>query len=196
MSWTAPARDAELHGVAGEFVTRTAPHTRVTPDGAADPVPGGLRCRRRPRRGTTPWRRTRHGLNESRSSSALREGGARAQPGITSRRCSPSSTARSPSAHLKRPELGRRAHLRGSRSEGDGGARCLSSRSSDPSEAASSGPFFVCHRCHLCRLAPHSPFPPPSPPPDKRRAAAGLTCQRRGNPSGRHAPPEGRRPRL
>lgn len=31
MSWPAPARDAALHGVAGEFVTRTAPHTESDP---------------------------------------------------------------------------------------------------------------------------------------------------------------------
>ena len=30
-SWPAPARDAALHGVAGEFVTRTAPHTESDP---------------------------------------------------------------------------------------------------------------------------------------------------------------------
>jgi hypothetical protein len=26
-AWPTPARDTALHGVAGEFVTRTAPHT-------------------------------------------------------------------------------------------------------------------------------------------------------------------------
>jgi hypothetical protein len=31
MSWPAPARDAALHGVAGEFVTRTARHTESDP---------------------------------------------------------------------------------------------------------------------------------------------------------------------
>ena len=31
MSWPAPARDAALHGIAGEFVTRTAPHTESDP---------------------------------------------------------------------------------------------------------------------------------------------------------------------
>ena len=31
MSWPAPARDTALHGVAGEFVTRTAPHTESDP---------------------------------------------------------------------------------------------------------------------------------------------------------------------
>jgi hypothetical protein len=31
MSWPAPARNAALHGVAGEFVTRTAPHTESDP---------------------------------------------------------------------------------------------------------------------------------------------------------------------
>jgi hypothetical protein len=30
-SWPAPARDAALHGIAGEFVTRTAPHTESDP---------------------------------------------------------------------------------------------------------------------------------------------------------------------
>jgi len=30
-SWMAPARDAALHGIAGEFVTRTAPHTESDP---------------------------------------------------------------------------------------------------------------------------------------------------------------------
>ncbi len=31
MSWPAPARETALHGVAGEFVTRTAPHTESDP---------------------------------------------------------------------------------------------------------------------------------------------------------------------
>ena len=31
MSWPAPAREAALHGPAGEFVTRTAPHTESDP---------------------------------------------------------------------------------------------------------------------------------------------------------------------
>lgn len=31
MSWPAPAADAALHGVAGEFVRRTAPHTESDP---------------------------------------------------------------------------------------------------------------------------------------------------------------------
>ena len=31
VSWPAPARDAALHGIAGEFVTRTAPHTESDP---------------------------------------------------------------------------------------------------------------------------------------------------------------------
>ena len=31
MIWPAPARDAALHGIAGEFVTRTAPHTESDP---------------------------------------------------------------------------------------------------------------------------------------------------------------------
>ena len=30
-AWPAPARDAALHGIAGEFVTRTAPHTESDP---------------------------------------------------------------------------------------------------------------------------------------------------------------------
>jgi hypothetical protein len=30
-AWPTPARDTALHGVAGEFVTRTAPHTESDP---------------------------------------------------------------------------------------------------------------------------------------------------------------------
>jgi len=30
-AWPVPARDAALHGIAGEFVARTAPHTESDP---------------------------------------------------------------------------------------------------------------------------------------------------------------------
>jgi hypothetical protein len=74
-SWPAPARDAASHGVAGEFVTRTAPHTRVRPDGA--PVPGQLR-RRGPQRSTPrrSWRTRRATLTartRDRAATATRE---------------------------------------------------------------------------------------------------------------------------
>ena len=82
-SWPAPARDAALHGLAGEFVTRTAPHTETDPMAllvqflvASAPPPGAT--------STTRSRRPAITSTSSRSSSAP---AARAQGiGVGSRR--------------------------------------------------------------------------------------------------------------